>query len=623
MGQPDGGWYDETPPQVIGTEPAEGGLNVNSKKIYINFDEYINLTNATENVIVSPPQMEAPEIKTQGKRIVVQLNDELKPNTTYTIDFSDAITDFTEDNPLGNYTFTFSTGDVIDTMEVSGYVLDAENLEPVKGILVGLYENQADSAFQKQPMLRVARTNDSGRFVVRGIKGGSYRIYALQDVDGDFTFSQKSEKIAFLTDLIVPSAAPDVRQDTLWRDSLHIENINRVNYTHYFPDDITLRAFTEEQTDRYLVKSERKTAQAFTLFFSYGSDKLPEIRGLNYDSSNAFLVEPSEKNDTITYWLRDTTLVNQDTLTTELIYEETDTNGVLQMRTDTLTLLSKEPYEKRMKAQQRKYEQWKKTQEKKERRGEAFQTVMAPDPLESEKKLPSAIAPDDNPVFDFKTPIARVDESKIHLYSKIDTLWYNAPFRVKQDAEHPRQYKLLAEWRPDTEYSIELDSAAFVDLYGKATVKTKQGMKVKSNDDFATILVTIDGAEGKPQICQLLNESDKVVKEVKVNNHQAEFFYVMPQTYYLRLLVDDNDNGRWDTGDYATKLQPEMVYYYPEKLECRAKWDLTLTWNVNAKKLFEQKPDKLKKQKSEKKKQTVKSRNQERARKLGIEYIPK
>ena len=169
MGEPDGGWYDEAPPKVIGASPADKAIDVNSKKVVISFDEFIKLENASEKVVVSPPQLEVPEIKGQGKSISVKLLDELKPNTTYTIDFSDAISDNNEGNPLGNYTYSFSTGNHIDTMEVAGYVLEAENLEPIKGILVGLYSNQNDTAFQKLPMLRVSRTDSRGHFSIKGV----------------------------------------------------------------------------------------------------------------------------------------------------------------------------------------------------------------------------------------------------------------------------------------------------------------------------------------------------------------------------------------------------------------------------------------------------------------------
>lgn len=167
MGQPDGGWFDETPPKVIGASPADKGVNVKQKKVNIYFDEYIKVDNPTEKVVVSPPQLEVPEIKASGKHIQISLVDSLKPNTTYTIDFSDAISDNNEGNPMGNYTYCFSTGEVIDTMEVSGYVLESENLEPIKGILVGLYADHADSAFKTKPMLRVSRTDSRGRFVIK------------------------------------------------------------------------------------------------------------------------------------------------------------------------------------------------------------------------------------------------------------------------------------------------------------------------------------------------------------------------------------------------------------------------------------------------------------------------
>lgn len=217
-------------------------------------------------------------------------------------------------------------------MQVAGYVLNAENLEPIKGILVGLYNNLSDTIFTKEPMLRVSRTDSRGHFVIKGVAPGDYRIYALQDADNNYYFNQKSEQLAFTHDIITPTFKPDIRQDTLWRDSLHIDSIARVPYTHFLPDDIVLRAFTEVQTDRYLIKSERNEPDHFTLFFSYGDSLLPQIRGLNFNEHDAFITELSEKRDTITYWLRDTMLVNQDTLRMELKYMATDTLGVLRLR---------------------------------------------------------------------------------------------------------------------------------------------------------------------------------------------------------------------------------------------------------------------------------------------------
>ena len=320
MGQPDGGWYDDTPPRVVHTDPADRGVKVKSKKVTITFDEFIKLEDATNKVVISPPQIEPADIKSSGKKIIVDIKDTLKDNTTYTIDFSDAISDNNEGNPMGNYTYSFSTGERIDTFEVSGNVLDASNLEPIKGILVGLYDDLSDTVFAKKPLIRVSRTDSRGHFVIKGIAPGTYRVYALQDADGDYTYSQKSEMLAFSHQTFEPYCRPDVRQDTVWRDTLRIDSIIRVDYTHFFPDNIVLRAFTAPQTDRYLVKTERTEPDRLGFFFSYGHDSVPQLRGLNFNSDSAFVVDPSLKNDTVTYWLRDTALVNTDSLEIEAFF---------------------------------------------------------------------------------------------------------------------------------------------------------------------------------------------------------------------------------------------------------------------------------------------------------------
>ena len=621
MGQPDGGWFDETPPKVIGASPADGAVNVNQKKINIYFDEFIKLDNPSEKVVVSPPQLEQPEIKGAGRRIQISLVDSLKANTTYTIDFSDAISDNNEGNPMGNYTYSFSTGAAIDTMEVSGHVLESENLEPIKGILVGLYADHADSSFRTKPMLRVSRTDSRGRFVIKGVAPGSYRIYALQDQDGDYKFSQKSEKIAFSHDIIVPSCKPDVRQDTTWVDSLHIKSIDQVDYIHFLPDNIVLRAFTEPLTDRFFLKAERQKANSFTLFFSYGDSILPQIKGLNFDAENAFLVEASEKKDTITYWLKDTALVNQDTLLMDITYRMTDSTGVLVNKTDSAQeILSKEPYAKRMKNMEKELAAWTKKQEKKKKKGEPYDSVMEVKPLDVQLSVSSQFDPDQNVIFSFPTPLAKVDTAAIHLYAKHDTLWYRAPMEFLPLEN--RKYELRGEWRPDIEYSLEVDSAAFEDIYGLASKPIKQGFKVNSLDTYGTLLVNITSLHDLPLIVQLLDAQDKVVKETKTVNGVAEFYYLKPQKYYMRLIVDRNNNGKWDTGNYASDQQAEEVYYYPEAIECKAKWDLTESWDPLARELSLQKPGAITKQKPDKEKK-VKNQNVQRAAKLGIQYVPK
>ncbi len=621
MGQPDGGWYDETPPRVLAESPADGATGVSGRRVTIYFDEYIKLDNPTEKVVVSPPQLEAPTIKNEGKKISVRLQDSLRANTTYTIDFSDAISDNNEGNPLGNYTYTFSTGDHIDTMQVSGYVIDAETLEPVKGILVGLYDNLTDTAFTHLPLLRVSRTDEYGHFSIKGVRNGRYHVFALQDADGNYMFNAKSEKIAFDTTVYSTSCAPDVRQDTLWRDSLHIEDIRQVPYMHFFPDDIVLRAFTEEQTDRYFMKVERSEANHFSLFFSYGDSVLPKITGLNFKADSAFVVERSLNADTITYWLRDTALVNQDTLRLQLNYRCTDSTGVLITQTDTLEVLSKQPYERRLKERQDAYEKWQKQQERNRKKGRPYETVMAPEDLKVNYKVPSSMDPDCNPVVAMPAPLAVVDTAKIHVYQKVDTLWNPVPVRFGEVESQPRTYQFIGSWQPGMQYSLEVDSAAFADIYGHVSKSIKQGFKIPAEDEYNTFPVTVSGFNGKNIVVRLLNQSGKVVKECATDNGKVVFLWVTPGTYYLSMFVDDNKNGIWDTGNYSAGLQPEMVYYYPDKIERKAKWDDGLTWNPTARPINRQKPSGLIKEKNTQQRK-IKNQNAARAASLGIPYTP-
>ena len=173
IGSPNGGPYDETPPKFVSSTPVPNQINYTGKKIEILFDELIQIEKPSENVIITPPQMELPVIRSAGKKAVIELKDTLKPNTTYTIDFTNSISDNNEKNVFENFSFAFSTGDIIDTLEVSGVLLNAENLEPMPGITIGLHNNLEDSAFVKLPFVRTSRTNDKGQFTIRNITPGT------------------------------------------------------------------------------------------------------------------------------------------------------------------------------------------------------------------------------------------------------------------------------------------------------------------------------------------------------------------------------------------------------------------------------------------------------------------
>lgn len=609
IGHLEGGPIDEDPPRFVEGTPAPGSLNNGKRKrISITFDEYIKLDNPGEKIVISPPQQQQPEVKASSKKVIINLEDTLKANTTYTIDFGDAIQDNNESNPLEGFTYTFSTGDRLDTMVVSGTVLNASNLEPVKGMQVGLHANLEDSAFTKLPFERVGRTDSRGRFAIRGVAPGKYRIYALQDADQNYAFTQPAEAIAFHDSLIVPAWERRTRMDTLWRDTLTIDTVMAVEYTHYLPDDILLRAFKEKVSSQRLARSERLTPKEFSLYFTAPADSLPLLKGLNFDETDAFIIEQTTgRNDTLHYWIKDSLVYQIDTLQMSLTYLYTDSLKQLVPRTDTLRLVSKQrpKTEKELKKEQEEKE---KERKRREEKGE-------PPLVETEFLTVDVYAPNSMDVYDYITltfaePLAGMNDTAIHLRHQVDSLWEDIPFTIERDTLDHKVYNFLpgVDWEYGGSYSFEADSTAFHGLYGLFTDKIKKEFKVKTPEEYGAIFFNVTGADSTAFV-ELLDEKDVVVRTVPVTDGKADFYFLNPGKYGARLVQDTNGNGEWDTGDFARKVQPEEVFYYWQVLELKENFELTQTWIIKDRPLDEQKPDDLKKQKPDEDK---KNRNRNR-----------
>lgn len=622
IGNPDGGRFDETPPRVVGSSPADGAVNVSKRKVQILFDEYIKLEKASEKVVISPPQIEPANVRADGKRVKVDFYDSLRANTTYTIDFSDAIEDNNEGNPMGQYTFSFSTGDVIDTMQVSGRVLNAADLEPIKGIMVGLYPADStwnDTLFRTRPFLRVSRTNGEGRFTIKGVKDGAYRVRALEDKDGDFVFSQKNERVAFDTMVYVTGSFPDVRMDTVWRDSLWYDSIRVVPYTHYTPDDVLLLAFLEDGQERHLLKTAYPEPTNFTFYFTAPSDSTPRIKGLNFDE-RCLVADASLKNDTVTFWVTDTALIHrQDTLSMILSYMETDTLGQLVVTNDTLDLSPKTTYAKIAAERSKQIEAWEKDRERRQKKAKKplpyEENPYERTWLEAGFKPSGSLAPNQNVRYLAKEPILEVDTTKIHFYVKKDTDWLPAPFLFMPEERSAKSYMLYAEWEPGQKYRFVMDTAAVVSVLEHESKSVRQEFHVRAVEEYGSIFIHVISPD-TGVVVQLLSKNDKVEAQQRTDKDgNADFFFMKPGEYYMRCYVDANGNGQWDTGDYASGLQPERVYYFGKPLPLKAQWDLRQDWDIRAVDVARQKPMAITKQKPDKEKK-LKNRNAERDREM-------
>lgn len=582
MARPGGGPYDEDPPVYLRSTPLPNEVNFKKNKIEILFDEVVQVEKPMEKVVVSPAQKEAPRIRSNGKKVTVELMDSLLPNTTYTIDFTDAIVDNNERNVLNNFSLAFSTGPAIDTMQVSGYLLNAENLEPVTGMLVGLQRvdsTQAfpDSSFIKRSLERLSVSDARGRFSIKNVAPGKYRVFALKDINRNYRFDDPSEDLAFDETVISPYMEMKWHADTLWLDSLTVDTVVLENLPHYYPNDIVLRSFNENFKQQYLDKSSRMEEKKFTLYFAAPSDSVPVVRPLSFDPQIDWsILEGSARNDTLTFWIKDTTIMKMDTMQFELKYTRFDSIRQPVSFLDTIRMIYRRPQAPKENKKKRKSDD-------EEQEKPAIQFLKIKSSVAQTINLYSPI------VFEFDEPVNEIDKSKFSLSVMEDSVWKPMPFTLEHDSLRIRNYVLKAKWKSQGSYRVLIDSAAITSVYGKHNNKLESVFKGRPVEEYANMIVDISGVNGSAFI-ELLNGSDAPVRKVKVENSSAKLFYVEPGTYYMRLVVDRNGNGKFDTGNYLEGRQPDEVFYFPGEISLRANWDITQPWDVKELPVYRQKP---------------------------------
>ena len=590
IGNPSGGPIDKTPPIFMRSNPTPNAVNVKDRKIEIFFDEIVSLKDPSTKIIVSPAQTEMPRMSALGRKVTVELVDSLLPNTTYTIDFSNSIQDNNEGNAIDNFAFAFSTGSVIDSMRVSGYVLDSRTLEPMQSVVVGLQSNLADSAFHKEKLQRVALTNDRGQFTIRNVSPGSYHIFALKDLDRDYKFGNPTEDIAFLDSIIVPSIGSREAADTVYNDLNEIDTIMRATRPAYFPNDILLSMFNEDRKSQYLANNLRVDSTRISLTFAAASDTLPSLSivGRNDVPDQWYTLERSQTNDTLIYWIRPPHLVSADTLMVATTYLRTDTASNLSWGTDTLKFT---------------FQRQKAKKKKKNEETDSLEQIrfMELHPLANGTQ--EVYAP---LLLQTGTPIERYSREAFHLQRKLqnDTTFYPAEIKsiaLRDSTLSRRDLMLKVDWEPGAAYTLAVDSLAMTDIYGLQTKPLKVDFNVRKMEEYGNIVFNIPAVRDSA-IVELLDGTDKVVLHTPVKNHRAELLNLQPGKYYARLFIDRNGNGKYDTGTYDMHLQPEETVYYPGAINLKKNWDVEQTWDIYATPIDKQKPEAIKKNKPERKK---------------------
>ena len=589
-GRPSGGPRDENPPRFVGSNPGLGATDVKARRIVLTFDELVNVKDAYSKVVVSPTSARPPRVSSNGWHVYINFEDTLQPDMTYTVDFGDAIEDNNEGNKMSNFAYWFSTGPQIDTLRISGMVLGASNLEPQQAMLVGVHSLTEDSLFKTTRLERVAKTDDRGRFTIRGLKPGSYRLFALADANSDYRWDNPQEDIAFTDFTVSPSSEDILVHDTIF--DLHtglIDTIVDRTRTRYLPNDVLLSSFNIDFRQQYLTKSERVDSTRISLIFNAPSDTLPRLSLIGYPSlTDWYVLERSQHNDTLTYWMKDPKLIATDTLLLQLGYAATDKQLKLNDRTDTIKLITQRP----------------RVNKKEKRRTSKSDSIVEPEIKFLDMTVTTGGGSHDvnTPLrVEFGQPLERINSGAFHLSVMRDSVWQpvtDAVGLLPVDTLDTRHYKLEYPWEYGQRYKINVDSLAATGIYGNFTRPSENEFTVKKQSEYFDLKFIITNLlDSVPAFVELLNGQDSPVRRCQVIDGKAIFTDVPVGTYYARLIEDRNGNGRWDTGSYDDHRQPEYVYYYPKQLKINKRWDVEQPWDILSTPLDMQKPVAIKKNK--------------------------
>ncbi len=532
---PSGGPKDITPPKPVKSTPANYSLQFNENKIEILFNEFILLKDLKNQMLISPPLNEMPDIKSKGKTLVVELKEKLKENTTYTFFFGDAIIDLTEGNALSAYEFVFSTGSTLDSMTITGKVVNAFTQEPEKDFFVMLYDQTYDSIPYKEKPYYLAKTNENGDYTLNNLRNIPYKIFALKDVNNNFKFDQPTEEIAYADSLVFPQHKPVIKVDSAQNDSLKTE-----------PDIVKqlplsdLRTFQEiDSTQRLLKARFVKKGQALFVF------RYP-VKNLNINILDKFeddkwkVEEWNTSKDKLIYWI-----LNPEIDTLNLIIN--DNNQFI----DTLNLRVKQKTKRR-------------------RAPVAIPKILPASNLSQTFDFYKNIS------FAFPNPMLKHDSIPVMLIEANDTL---VTYAFYTDPVH-RNFLIQKKLKQGQEYKIIIKEDLLTDIFGLTNDSLVYNFKTNIEEDLGNFFLDVNIKDTTNlYIIQLLTENKEVLKQKFIDvSTKLKFKNLAPGIYHIKAIIDVNRNKKWDTGNYLQKIQPEKIVNYPTKIKIRASWSLEENW---------------------------------------------
>ncbi len=574
MGSVSGGERDTIPPVVIGSKPENYSLNFNRSTVEITFDEFVILKNINQELIISPPLEERIVVKQRGKTVILELDNELKKNTTYTLNFGRAIEDNHEGNILLNYEFVFSTGSHLDSMAIHGQLLRAFDLmppkDPVNIMLYGafdlmppkdpvnimLYDTLYDSAFIKERPLYIGKTDKEGFFRINNLKTDTFRIFALSDLNSNFRFDLPNEEIAFLdTSLILlPHFLSSIMQDTLHFDSIKNVLPDTLKTLSYKDSAYNIQSkgaheriivdlflFMEDHEKQFLKDAERKSRHHIFLSFNLPVTDSFSISSFKPPRNDWYLLEESANRDSFELWIMDTLVIAMDSIFLGLNYTVKDSMLNPVTKIDSVHFAFRE------------------LASKSNRRGKEEVEVIDTSLKISTISKMATLESYSNLSFKSEFPFSAFDTTYVRLYSKPDSVEFSQDYEMFRDSLNLRKVFLRADWQENTAYRLEVFPGAFTGIYGYTNDSINVPFKIRDGAYYGNLLLNVTNV-GCQQIVELTKGKNEIVqKKIIKEDGKIEFTFLGPGKYKIKFIDDCNENGKWDTGNYLMKIQPEKA----------------------------------------------------------------
>lgn len=516
LGTPIGGPKDELAPEIVSTMPANQSVNFVGKRVDITFDEYIKLNNLKQQLLISPPMKEQPEVSQSGKTISLRWKEDLKPNTTYVFSFGNAITDITEGNAIPDFKYIFSTGAYLDSLQVQGKVVDAFTRQVATGNLVLMYRlNEiSEEKWDSLPALQMpdyfTRTDTAGKYSITNIREGNYKIIALEDGNANYRYDLPSEAIAFLEEIICPT------------DSTLVP---------------TLMRFIPVQDHKFLKARSVLDGQVDFTFTNHADWAKVELLSLAF-KTDAFY----------------TMVVADDTLRWFFDFGEVD--SLVFLVNDALSPM-----------------------------GQSYVDTVVVKPRKTLKFTPLRLFTNvrdgfldkgDSLKISFNLPLFSVDNTKFKLLRNAkDTLEVISI----SDVSSPAMVVVPIDYQFQSTYVLVAEEGAFTDILGKVYPSDTITFKTRQETDYGSLVISFEATKSQSMVTLLNEQNVSIRAHYRTDETRIEWNFLTGGDRRMRIIEDENANRMWDSGNYWKKIQPEKVFYYPEKIQIRPNWEIEITIN--------------------------------------------